>query len=315
MQANVEGLLVVLVTALDDELKVDAAGQRAVAEAAAGVAHGLVVGGSTGEGAYLPDRELVKALEACAHTGKPLWGGVLRLSTRAAVVLAKAYKRAGAAGLMVGMPRTFEVQPEQELEHISAVHDATGLPILYYHYPDALGTYRSPEELARIMDLPGVAGMKDTTLSLVQAKSRIKAVGNRAAYMIGTTLLWPEALFMGSRGAVCPLPMLEPRVHKIWNDFLSDNRKQSLKDRERLAWMLPIMSGMSLPSHIINRGMRVASRFGLPLTAEKSPVARIKEALRLMGLPITCKVTPPLPPLTKSEARIVAKAVKERPAT
>jgi len=312
-EASPQGLLVVLVTALDEKRRTDRKGQRAVARAGASAGDALVVGGSVGEGAYLPDEELVAAVESSVEGGggRPVWAGILRSGTVAAKKLARACAAAGATGLLVGLPQTFGIPLEQEKDHLRRVRDAADRPLLYYHYPDTFHAERRPEELVEILSLPGVVGLKDTTMPLATVRKRLKVVSGHGSYFPGSTLLWPEALEAGAAGAICPIPLLEPSIWNLLPAFHRGDPVEVRATRKRLTWTLPILSGKGLPAAIQDRGLRAAGKLGLTVSAAGSPIARIKEALGLLGLPISSRVSPPLPPLSEAEASLVHRAVQQ----
>src|SRR5207244_10505145 len=96
-------------------------------------------------------------------------------STREAIRLTKAAKKAGADGaLMVG---PYYNKPTQEgyFKHFAAVAEAADLPIVLYNIPGRTGSNILPETIARLARLPQVVAVKEATGSLDQA-SQIAAL-------------------------------------------------------------------------------------------------------------------------------------------
>jgi 4-hydroxy-tetrahydrodipicolinate synthase len=98
---------------------------------------GLVVGGSTGEGAGMSEAELeiaVRAVIESVNGSIPVIGGVIADSSEEAVRLGMAAKRAGAAGLQVPPPHFYFSTERQILAtYYRAITEATQLPLIIYN--------------------------------------------------------------------------------------------------------------------------------------------------------------------------------------
>src|SRR6266850_2422462 len=76
-------------------------------------------------------------------------------------VLVKYTGHAGASGLDV-------------LAFYAALSDSRILPILYYHFPGATGLKLRPSEIAAILRLPMVIGIKESILDLREVAAHIR---------------------------------------------------------------------------------------------------------------------------------------------
>jgi 4-hydroxy-tetrahydrodipicolinate synthase len=98
---------------------------------------GLVVGGSTGEGAGMSEAELeiaVRTVIESVNGSIPVIGGVIADSSEEAVRLGMAAKRAGAAGLQVPPPHFYFSTERQILAtYYRAITEATQLPLIIYN--------------------------------------------------------------------------------------------------------------------------------------------------------------------------------------
>lgn len=120
-----------------------------------GGSHGVVLAGSTGEGASLSrtERTSVVAFGVGVAAGRiPVIAGVGSSSTRSAVQMAQEAHGAGADGLLVTTP--IYVQPPQRgiVEHFCAVSAATPLPIVLYDIPKRTGVALEPETVSRVRE-------------------------------------------------------------------------------------------------------------------------------------------------------------------
>jgi 4-hydroxy-tetrahydrodipicolinate synthase len=98
---------------------------------------GLVVGGSTGEGAGMSEQELESAIRTvieAVEDSVPVIGGVIADTSEEAIRLGKAAARAGAAGLQVPPPHFyFSTDPGVLATYYRAITDATALPLIIYN--------------------------------------------------------------------------------------------------------------------------------------------------------------------------------------
>ncbi|KAH7126429.1 hypothetical protein B0J13DRAFT_646477 [Dactylonectria estremocensis] len=169
MSANVKepsGIMVALITPYKadgsiDLAEIDTHVNRLID---AGV-HGLVPGGSTGEFTALTTEErkqLVEQVVKSAAGRAHVMAGIGELSTSKAVDLAVHAAKAGAHSLMV-VPPFYDAPNKDELkEHMKEIHEASGLPIVYYNIPSASGVSLSPKEIADLNTV-GVHYLKDTS--------------------------------------------------------------------------------------------------------------------------------------------------------
>jgi 4-hydroxy-tetrahydrodipicolinate synthase len=141
----------------------------------------IVVGGTTGEGPTLTDRErlgLLAFYKARAKRGFRVLANVGTNNTAESVRLAKAAAREGADGLMVVGPYYNKPNPDGQLAHFTRVADATELPVLLYNIPGRTSLRVSHDVIVELAattrvdavkdatgDLEGVAALRSQTLS------------------------------------------------------------------------------------------------------------------------------------------------------
>ena len=128
--------------------------------------------GTTGESPTLDHEEHEKVVALVCEQARgriKVMAGTGSNSTREAIRLTKAAKKAGADGaLMVG---PYYNKPTQEgyCQHFAAVADAVDLPIVLYNIPGRTGSNMLPETIARLAALPPIVAIKEATGSLDQA--------------------------------------------------------------------------------------------------------------------------------------------------
>ena len=157
------GILTAMVTPFDSEGAFDE-------DATVGLIHhllengsdGLVLAGTTGEGATLTDKEKVRLWElGVAESGEaPIIAGTGTYDTRHSVELTERAHEVGVDAMLVVTP--YYVRPNRRgiKAHYEAVAAATDRPIVAYNIPTRTGTDMSNDVLAELAEIDNVAAVK-----------------------------------------------------------------------------------------------------------------------------------------------------------
>src|SRR5690554_4469138 len=133
------GSIPALITPLTEEGGVDAKAFQAFIEwQIAEGSSGVVPVGTTGESFTLSHEEhrLVVALAVEAASGKaPVIAGTGSNSTREAIALTQAARKAGADAALIVTPYYNKPSQEGLYQHFKAIHDAVDIPIVIYNIP------------------------------------------------------------------------------------------------------------------------------------------------------------------------------------
>ncbi len=129
----------------------------------------IVPAGTTGECPTLTHEEHIRVIEIVSSVAKgkiPVMAGAGSNNPVEAIYLSQAAQKAGADGLL--HIAGYYNRPNQEglYAHFKMVHDETSLPIFVYNIPGRAVVNILPETLARIAELPRIAGIKDATGNL-----------------------------------------------------------------------------------------------------------------------------------------------------
>jgi 4-hydroxy-tetrahydrodipicolinate synthase len=170
-------VLTAMVTPFDEDLGLDLDGAATLARWL--VDHGndgLVVAGTTGEGATLSDAEKLDLWRAVSEAVTvPVVAGTGTYDTRHTVELTSRAAEVGAAGVLVVTP--YYNRPSQAgLEsHFRAAAAATELPMLIYDIPIRTGRKVAHDVLVRLAhEVDNIVGVKDAALD-VSASTRLAA--------------------------------------------------------------------------------------------------------------------------------------------
>ena len=130
---------------------------------------GLVPCGTTGETPALSeeeDRLVIETVVRVANGRVPVVAGTGSNSTGMAIKYTKMAEKAGADGSLQVAPYYNKPTQEGLYRHFAAIAESTSLPLLLYNIPGRTSVTISPETMARLAEIPGIVGVKDSTLSM-----------------------------------------------------------------------------------------------------------------------------------------------------
>jgi 4-hydroxy-tetrahydrodipicolinate synthase len=142
--------------------------------------HGLVPVGTTGESPTVSHDEHKAVVEwtVAQSAGRvPVIAGAGSNNTIEAIDLARHAEKAGADAVLVVTPYYNKPGPEGLYQHYKAINDAIGIPIYIYNIPGRSVIDMSVETMARLYELPNIAGVKDATANLVRVSQQRQAMG------------------------------------------------------------------------------------------------------------------------------------------
>jgi 4-hydroxy-tetrahydrodipicolinate synthase len=267
----------------DESLRLDVIPGQVERFIAAGI-DGLFCAGTNGEFyalSYAEKVEVIGATIAAAAGRLPVCAGVGCVTTRETVSLAREAQRLGATLLAVVTPYYAAVsQPELE-RHYRAVAEAVDLPIMLYNIPARTGNAISPETLARLSQVKGIVGIKDSSGSMDSLRAYLKAARPGFAVFSGSDALILEGLRAGTVGAVSGLanvaPGLVSRIYDSWKRKDVAAAEAAQAEMLQLREIIPLGNAVSVVK-------RAANVLGWPLGPARAPVAGIppenEESLR-----------------------------------
>jgi 4-hydroxy-tetrahydrodipicolinate synthase len=260
---------------------------------------GIVANGHASEVSSLSreerKRSLAIALDEVAGAC-PVIAGVYSDGTAEAVELARDAQRAGAAGVLVFPPTLFmwgaQLKPDMVLRHFSEIAAGADLPIIVFEYPPASGIGYAPETLARLCEIPQVAGVKDWSNEIVAFERNlrtIRATGRPVAMLSAFTMSLMASFLLGADGAISGMGSV---VADLQGELFEACAKGDLDGARRLNDRLePLVRVFYAPPFVDMHN-------------------RMKEALVLLGRIPAAHVRPPLTPVSPAERESIRRALK-----
>ncbi|WP_435018589.1 dihydrodipicolinate synthase family protein [Tundrisphaera sp. TA3] len=182
----------------------------------AGGVHGIAPLGSTGVLPYLSDDEREAVAEATlSHIGGrvPTLVGVSALTTERTVHHARFAERAGASAVMVIPMSYWKLTDAEVIGHYDAVARAISIPVMAYNNPATGGIDMTPELIARLLEIPNVTMVKESTGDVGRMQRLMQLAGDEVAFFNGSNPLALAAFAAGARGWCTAAPNLIPGLN------------------------------------------------------------------------------------------------------
>lgn len=204
---------------------------------AAGVA-AVSVGGSTGEGALLPEalrQRLVKATVAAVDGRLPVLAGVAGGPPQEVVAEAQRHLETGADAVLVPPPSYFELDQASVTGYYRRVASDCGGPVIAYHFPALTKVRFEPSTAGELAELPAVIGIKDSSGDPGYLAAVVTAVAGREDFCVfaGSGRVLTEAHAAGARGVVAASGNLIPdQLVALWK-ALEEGRTEAGAELQR----------------------------------------------------------------------------------
>jgi len=281
-----EGLTVAMVTPFRGGQLDEPATERLVDFLVASAVDGIVVAGSTGEGATLtaPERRRLYDLVKQTAGGRcALIAGTGTNDTAVSIERTREAEQAGYDGAMLVVPYYNKPTPAGQIAHFKTVADATRLPIVLYNVPGRTGSNMLPETVAKLAEHPRVVAVKEASGSLDQI-SAIRCLTD-LTILSGDDSLTLPMLAIGAKGIISVVGnVLTREFREMLVHFEAGRLGEAEAAHRRL---FPLMRGLFLESNpgpvkflLASWGM-IENELRLPLVpVEKATEPKILEAAR-----------------------------------
>lgn len=190
---------------------------------------GLILCGSTGEGALLSKQEKLDLFQVANQVGShriTLIGSTGTCQTHESVHLTEEAQRIGLDGCIAIVPYYVRPEPEGLILHFTEIAKV-GLPLCLYHHPGRTGTKLNPAILKELVDLPGIVSIKDASGDFPLAKEFIPSIPHYS----GDDCLALQHLLKGFSGSISIIGNVIPKMWKEFVDCAIDGRQDLARDQ------------------------------------------------------------------------------------
>jgi 4-hydroxy-tetrahydrodipicolinate synthase len=288
-RSELRGVVVAIVTPFTEDEKLDKESLKRITNYLLGKGvHGIMTTGGTGEGPHLLREERKAVTQIVVETVKgqiPVIAGTAACSTMETILLTKDAAEVGADAAIVTPPFYFTLPDNCLYEHYERLAASVDIPVIIYNNPLYTGNNLQPELIAKLANIGGIIGLKQSNADLGQLVEVIRLVGNKISILTGIDSQFYPSLCAGSQGifstAACVVPQ---QMVDLFNAFVKGNHQAA--------------SAIHMKLQNLNRFFEYDPGY----------VAPCKEALKMLGLPAG-PVRQPLPHLTEQHKTQIRQAL------
>lgn len=276
-----KGVIAYPITPFDQDDKVDIPLFRNMVEKLVfSGSHGIAPLGSTGVMPYLSDEEKEAVTEATVKqvNGRiPILVGVSNLTTEKTIHHARFAEKAGANAVMIIPMSYWKLTDDEIIAHYDAVANKISIPIMAYNNPATSGIDMSPALLKRLLEIPNVTMIKESSGDIQRMHYLRKELGENVAFYNGSNPLALAAFSAGAKGWCTAAPNLIPALNlKLYKAIESNNLSEAREIFYNQLGLLKFIVAKGLPRTIKAGLNRLGENGGylrkplLPLTEKES---------------------------------------------
>lgn len=252
--ATFKGVYTALITPFKDGKVDEKAFQSFVEWQIAEGVHGLVPCGTTGESPTLSHDEHNRVVALCVEVAKgkvPVMAGTGSNSTDEAIMMTQYAKKAGADAALIVAPYYNKPTQEGIYQHYKAIHDAVDLPIVIYNIPGRSVINITDETLARLSELPNIAGVKDATGDLARVYTLRAKMKRPLQLLSGEDMTAIAFNASGGQGCISVTSNIMPRLcAQVQEACLAGDYAKALALHEPLVALHNVMFCETSPSPV-----------------------------------------------------------------
>ena len=144
-------------------------------------------------------------------------------NTADAVMTAKAAERFGADGLLAVTPYYNKCTQNGLVEYYRAICEAVKIPVIAYNVPGRTGVEIQPATMAKIADIPNIAGIKDAGGNMSKTMETLRLVREKCDVYSGEDALNFPILAVGGVGVISVLSNVLPKEVKTLCSLVKAN--------------------------------------------------------------------------------------------
>lgn len=177
----------------------------------------IVFLGTTGEPSTMSFEEehvlMDYAVKKVNHRAKVIFGCGSN-NTADAVMTAKAAKKFGGDGLLAVTPYYNKCTQNGLVAYYKAICEAVSLPVIAYNVPGRTGVEIQPATMAKIAQIPNIAGIKDAGGNMSKTMETLRLVRNKCDLYSGEDALNFPILAVGGAGVISVVSNIAPKAVK-----------------------------------------------------------------------------------------------------
>lgn len=252
---------------------------------------GVCFSGSSGEHAFLTREERIEGIKACREVigdGKVIAGAATQ-TTAGTLELVKDVKEAGADAALILSP-IGNTTADGMVKHFEVLNEV-GIPLILYNHPAATGITIDLDMFERLIRIPNVVGMKETSGNLPFIAEILRRYSmDDITIFTGCDDLTLPSCAIGLKAIILATANVAPKQVIDIQNYVAEGK---IEEAQKIYWNLAPLTSVigdeaNFPSLLKKATEMVGHAAGdprlpvLPSTAEEE--AQIDEALKIAGL-------------------------------
>ena len=265
---------------------------RIIEDQIAGHTDAIVVCGTTGESATMPDAEHLSVIDYCVKKVNhriPVIAGTGSNDTAHGIRLTQSAEKLGVDAVLLVTPSYNKTSQQGLIQHFTALANATSLPCILYNVPSRTGVNILPETAYELSKLPNINAIKEASGNIAQVAKIAQLCGDALNIYSGNDDQIVPLLALGGKGVISVLSNVAPReTHEICQKWFDGDIAASLAAQLKY---LPLCEALFCDVNPIpvkfamNQLGYQAGSCRLPLVdTSKANQERIRNALHTAGL-------------------------------
>lgn len=265
---------------------------RIIEDQIAGHTDAIVVCGTTGESATMPDAEHLSVIDYCVKKVNhriPVIAGTGSNDTAHGIRLTQSAEKLGVDAVLLVTPYYNKTSQQGLIQHFTALANATSLPCILYNVPSRTGVNILPETAYELSKIPNINAIKEASGNIAQVAKIAQLCGDALNIYSGNDDQIVPLLALGGKGVISVLSNVAPHeTHEICQKWFDGDIAASLAAQLKY---LPLCEALFCDVNPIpvkfamNQLGYQAGSCRLPLVdTNKANQERIRNALHTAGL-------------------------------
>ena len=145
-------------------------------------------------------------------------------NTADAVMTAKAAERFGADGLLAVTPYYNKCTQNGLVSYYKAICEAVSIPVIAYNVPGRTGVEIQPATMAKIAEIPNIAGIKDAGGNMSKTMETLRLIREKCDLYSGEDALNFPILAVGGAGVISVVSNIAPKAVKTLCNLIQSGR-------------------------------------------------------------------------------------------
>lgn len=205
---------------------------RIIEDQIAGHTDAIVVCGTTGESATMPDTEHLSVIDYCVKKVNhriPVIAGTGSNDTAHGIRLTQSAEKLGVDAVLLVTPYYNKTSQQGLIQHFTALANATSLPCILYNVPSRTGVNILPETAYELSKLPNINAIKEASGNIAQVAKIAQLCGDALNIYSGNDDQIVPLLSLGGKGVISVLSNVAPcETHEICQKWFDGDIAASL---------------------------------------------------------------------------------------